>query len=382
MPNWDGIRRRFPPALNWAYLNTAAGGPVCAYAADAARQYYIEAQAAGDTRWDDWVARMEATRKAAAGFVNATPDEIAFVANTSLGLNLAIQMLSPGEVVLLRDDFPSVTLPWLNRGFPVRFVEAEDDGVVPVERIAEAIGPDTRYVAVGYVQFRSGFRHDLERLGALCAERGVSLIVDATQAAGVFNLDVQSQHIAVLAFSGYKWLLAGYGISALYVSKKILESRPLPAVGWRSAEAPYDLISDRLVLTRHASGLELGHPLFAGIFSLSGSLRLAREIGLPAIEARAHELTEHLHGALDARGICILSPRAEEHRSAITMVEVDDPPAVAAKLKERRVLVSARGRGLRVSPHFYNNREDIERFVTALDEIRVQPRRGSSSAVS
>lgn len=377
MPNWDEIRQRFPPALNWTYLNTAAGGPVCQYAADAARQYYVEAQAAGDTRWDDWLARMEATRTAAARFVNARPEEIAFVANTSLGLNLAIQMLPPGEVVLLRDDFPSVTLPWINRGFPVRFVEAEADGVVPVERIAEAIGPDTRYVAVGYVQFRSGFRHDLERLGALCAERGLSLIVDATQAAGVFKLDVQSQHIAVLAFSGYKWLLAGYGISALYVSRKILESRPLPAVGWRSAEVPYDLISDRLILTRHASGLELGHPLFAGIFALGGSLRLLQEIGPPAIEARAHELTEILHGALDAHGIPVFSPRGKEHRSAITMVEVSDAPAVAAKLKERRVLVSARGRGLRVSPHFYNNREDVERFVTALDDIRAQRRGGS-----
>jgi selenocysteine lyase/cysteine desulfurase len=366
VPNWNEIRKQFPPVQRWTYLNTAAGGPMNSSAAEAAKRYYDESYTNGDTSWNDWLARMDQSREVAAAFINAKPDEVAFVANTSVALNLAIQMLERGEVVLVRDDFPSITLPWLLHGFPVRFIDGEPDGVVPLDRVADAIGPSTRYVAVGSVQFRTGFRHDLNKLGALCRDRGVLLIVDASQGAGVFPLDVQEQGIAVLAFSVYKWLMAGYGLSPLYVNQEILASRPLSAVGWRSAERPFDLVSDRLELSKRASALELGQPLFPAMFSLAGSLRLLNEIGLAAIEARDLELTAHLHAGLDARGIPILSPRSPEHRSAITMVQVSDPPAVVAKLKRKDVFVSARGKGVRVSPHFYNNREDIERFVSLL----------------
>jgi selenocysteine lyase/cysteine desulfurase len=369
LPNWDAIRKQFPAVERCTYLNTAAGGPMSAYAAQAAKQYYDESYTRGDVCWNDWLARMDESRSAVARFVNASPDEVALVANTSVALNLAIRMLEPGEVVLVRDDFPSITLPWLLNGFPVRFVDSDPDGVVSLDRIAAAIGPQTRYVAVGSVQFRTGFRHNIPKLGALCRDRGVALVVDASQGAGVFPLDVRAQGISVLAFSVYKWLMAGYGLAPLYVSKAILESRPLSAVGWRSAQRPFELVSDRLELAQQASALELGQPLFPAMFGLAGSLRLIEEIGLAAIETRDLELTARLHAGLESRRVPTLSPRAAEHQSAITMVQVPDPPGVVSNLKEKGIFVSARGKGVRVSPHFYNNEEDIDRLVDVLGQF-------------
>src|SRR5262245_57241474 len=105
------------------------------YAAAAAGRYYQEAYTQGDVCWDEWRARMDESRTAVARFINATPDELALVANTSVALNLAVQMLEPGEVVLIRDDFPSITLPWLHHRFPVRFVQGDAEGVVSLDRI-------------------------------------------------------------------------------------------------------------------------------------------------------------------------------------------------------------------------------------------------------
>jgi selenocysteine lyase/cysteine desulfurase len=180
---------------------------------------------------------------------------------------------------------------------------------------------------------------------------------------------VSQPGIDALVFSGYKWIGAGYGIAPLYVRKETLEARGLPAVGWRSTKKPYDLTNDRLDLTGEARGFELGHPPFPGIFALNGALQLIDEISIGRIEARVHELTQHLHARMDEAKIPIRSPRAQKHRSGITMVGVDDPAAVAQELKERNVFTSARGESLRVSLHFYNNHDDIDRFASALADI-------------
>lgn len=367
--NWPEIRSRFPAIERCIYLNTAAGAPMSKYAADDARSYLDEMYSVGDRSWDEWLRRVEQIRAEVARFIGGSPEGVALLPNTSLGVNFAVAMLPPGEVLLLAEDFPSLTLPWLLQKFPPRFIQPDADGVVPLDRIEEAIGPETRYLAVSQVQFRTGFRIDLTALAQLGHRRGLRLVVDATQAMGVFPVDVDRDGIDVLVFSGYKWMTAGYGIAPLYLARPIREGHDLAAVGWRSARVPYDLVADRLDLSRNASALELGHPSFPGIFALGGALRMLREVGAQAIESRVHELTEYLHRRLDEAGVPIRSPRQREHRSGITMVGVADPPLVARRLKDRDVFVSARGKGLRVSTHFYNNHEDVDRMVTELSAI-------------
>ena len=367
--NWAEIRSRFPAIERCTYLNTAAGAPMSKYATDDARVYLDDMYAVGDLNWEDWLRRVEEVRGDTARFIGATPDEVALLSNTSMGMNLAARMLPPGEVLLVADDFPSLTLPFLQQKFLARFVAPEPDGVIPLSRIEAAIGPETRYLAVSFVQFRTGFKANLTALGELCRSRGLRLVVDSTQGTGAFPLDVARDGIDVLVFSGYKWMTAGYGIAPLFIKRDILETRDLAAVGWRSARVPYDLVEDRLDLSRRAAALEAGHPSFPGIFALGGSLRLLRELGSREIESRVTLLTDYLHQCLDQAGVPIRSPRAKEHRSAITMVAVADPPLVARRLKERNVFVSARGKGLRVSTHFYNNHEDVDRFVAELQPI-------------
>ena len=364
--DWEAVRKRFPAVERYTYLNTASGGVMSAYAADAARRYYDEANTQADVLWDAWLERAEQVRAQTARFLNAEPDEIAFLPNASLGLNLAAHLLDgEGGVLTTEDEFPSDTLPWLQRGYRVRFLPTGSDGSIAPATIAEAVEPSTRHLITSFVQYRTGFRHDLAALGRLCRARGLTFLVDATQGVAAFPLDVRRQHIDVLVFSGYKWATAGYGIAVLYIRKDLLASRVLPMVGWRSARAPYALVNDHLDLATHTTTLELGHPLFPGIFALGGALRLFEEIGSEQMEARVLALTAYLHQRLDEHDVAILSTRDPAHCSGITMLGVEEPQCVVDAFKAQGIFVAARGQGIRVSLHFYNNHDDVDRFVEA-----------------
>ena len=368
--DWEAIRKLFPAVDRYTYLNTASGGVMSAYAAEAARRYYDEAHTQADVLWDSWLDRAERVRQQTARFLNAEPDEIAFLPNASLGLNLAAHLFDgDGGVLTTEDEFPSDTLPWLQHGYDVRFIPTAADGSVSIETIAEAIEPESRYLVTSAVQYRTGFRIDLAALGRLCRSRDLVFVVDATQGIGVFPLDVLQQQIDVLVFSGYKWATAGYGIAVLYIRKNHLEGRALPMAGWRSTREPYVLRNDHLDLAAQTTALELGHPLFPGIFALGGALRLFDEIGRDRIGARVQTLTVYLHQRLDAHNITVLSTRDPTCQSGITMLGVEEPRRIADALKAQNIFVAARGHGIRVSLHCYNNYADIDRFIEALAGI-------------
>ena len=198
MTDWDEIRTHFPALQGRVDLNTAGGGPMCREAVERVRQYFDEFYREGDSNWNAWLERVEHTRQELAGFLGVSSDAIAFLANASQGLNLVADLLAgDGRVVALSDDFPSVTLPWLGRGRDVEFVESPD-------QLDDALSTSPAVLAVSLVQYKTGFRLDLERVSALCRERGTALVLDATQAFGVIAIDLAHSPVDALVFSGYK----------------------------------------------------------------------------------------------------------------------------------------------------------------------------------
>lgn len=365
--DWRQIRALFPAVEDHVYLNTASGGAMSRYAVEEANRYYGEIHAFADAPWDDWIARAEAVRGRAAHFINAAPDEIAFLPNASLGLNHAARLLADtGEVLAPADDFPSVTLPWLHLGIPVHFIPSDQRGAVSTDRIASMLHPGMKVLTTSFVQFQTGFKQDLQALGALCRTNGLAFIVDATQGLGAAAIDVQRDNIDVMVCSGYKWLTAGYGIALLYIRKEILEGRAMPAVGWRSARNPYQLQNDRLDLASDAVAFELGHPPFPGIFTLGGALRVFEAAGMERIEERIQDLNDHLYRRLDDIGFSGFIHRERMERAGITMLDAGALGEIAADLKEQNIFVAARGGRIRVALHFYNTTADIDRFVAAL----------------
>ena len=138
--DWPGVRRDFPATAELAYLNSAATGPVLRQAAEAAGEFYRDAQAAGDARWFDWLRRREEARSAVARLVNAEPDEIGFTTNTSQGMNLIADALEGrGEVVSCELEFPVSTIPWMHRGVNVHLLKPRD-GKFDADDVLSAAG--------------------------------------------------------------------------------------------------------------------------------------------------------------------------------------------------------------------------------------------------
>lgn len=366
MTNWDDVRRQFPVTEHAAYLNSAAAGPLSLRAAAAATDYYEQMLSGGDIFWDDWLARRESVRRRIAEFINAEPDEIALTTNTSSGMNVIIDALEGrGEVLSCELEFPTTTLPWMNRRIPVHLLKAVG-GELRFDDLRQAMSERTGIIALSHVQYSNGFRINLEQLGEIKAHH--ALVINAAQSAGVFEIDVKRMKIDALCATGHKWMLSGYGSGFLYLSRELMARSKPRAIGWLSVEDPYSDRNNEIHLRHDAAArAELGCPHFAGMFALGASVDFMLEIGIRNIQERALALNQFLTDRLLQSGWQVLSPLADENtRSAETLVAADDPAGLVAKLAAQQIIVTQKPQGFRVATHLFNNEADVERLIAVL----------------
>ncbi len=368
--DWEFLRRDFPVTERIAYLNSAAGGPIARPVTEQAARFYHEMMEEGDARWDEWLARRESIRKRVADFIHAEPEEIGFTINTSSGMNLIVDALvERGEVISCDLEFPVSTIPWMHRGAQVHLVKATD-GVLRPEDIEGAMTERTGVISISHVQYSNGFRADLEELGRRKGRH--ALVVNASQSAGAFRIDVRRMRIDALCATGHKWLLAGYGSGFVYLSRELLEQTRARSIGWLSVENSFGMDNRSYVLRPGAAARsEQGCPHFAGIFALGTSLEYMYEIGPQQIEERVLALNRHLTMRLEESGWKVLSPLQDENmRSGGTLVLAERPKRTVAHLARRGVAVTEKPQGIRVATHFFNNEADVERLISALGEVR------------
>jgi cysteine desulfurase/selenocysteine lyase len=366
MINWADVRAKFPVTSRSVYLNTAAAGPLAESTAKAGAFYYEQMMNDGDVHWDEWLARREEVRAQIAAFINAEPDEIGFTTNTSSGMNLIVDALEKhGEVISCDLEFPVTTIPWMHRRIPVHFVKSIA-GVVRPEDVRSAMNTRTGIISMSYVQFSNGFRSDLEELASIKGNH--ALVVNASQAAGVFEIDVKRMRIDALCTTGHKWMLSGYGSGFVYISREIQSATRQRTIGWLSVQDPYGTRNDEVHLRHDVSArAEIGCPHFAGVFALGASVELMRSIGMANIQTRALDLNRRLTSRLDEIGWRVLSPLDDEKfRSAETLVAATDPTQVVNHLAEQKILVTEKPQGFRVATDFFNDEEDVERLVAGL----------------
>ncbi len=367
MINWAEVRAKFPATSRSVYLNTAAAGPLAEETARAGASYYEQMMNDGDVHWDAWLARREEVRAQVAAFINAEPDEIGFTTNTSSGMNLIVDALEKhGEVISCDLEFPVTTIPWMHRRIPVHFVKSAG-GVVRLEDARAAMNTRTGVISMSYVQFSNGFRTNIEGLSSLKGNH--ALVINASQAAGAFEVDVKRMKIDALCTTGHKWMLSGYGSGFVYISRELQAAARQRTIGWLSVQDPYGTRNDEVHLRHDVSArAELGCPHFAGVFALGASIGLMQSIGIRNIEARALELNRLLTAKLDEIGWKVLSPLDDEmFRSAETLVAAESPAQVVNDLAARKILVTEKPQGFRVATDFFNNEDDVERLVKTLD---------------
>ena len=374
------FRRQMPVCRRWAYFDHAAVAPLPQPTREIIQRWADEACQEGDTRWPQWSAAVEDTRRRAAALIGASPDEIAFVANTTSAITIVAETFPWREgdnVVLPAQEFPSNVYPWMNlagRGVEVRRVPIDRQRSW-TEQLAGACDERTRLLAISWVGYADGWRVDLDELVSFAEARHVRVLLDAIQGLGVFPIDVSHYPIDYLAADGHKWLLGPEGAGILFIRcERLAELRPI-GVGWHSVVHAHDYSRIEWNLRFDAARYEGGSANTVGLLALGASLELLTSFGLSSrqspLAGHVLEVTDELARRIRHAGGQPLGPWPERHRSGILAFELPGVPEKMARrmFLDQGVVLSCRNGRLRLSPHAYCDQEDVQRFVEALDHV-------------
>ena len=358
------------------YLNAASTGPLperCVRAQDA---FTRKRAAPHRLSQEEQFGVLSDSRERIATLIGADVAEIALAVNTSAGLNLAAWTfpLGPGDVVVIPDlEFPANVYPWMAaaeaRGFALERVPARDGLLDEAALLAALDTPGVRVLAVSWVGFATGAVADLDVLGRACRARGIRFVVDAIQGLGPLTLDVSRTPIDLLACGGQKWLLAPWGTGFTYVRRALVhELRPQP-VSWMGVQGSDDfsrLLAYDMTWRDDARRFEQITLPFQDFAGMAASLALGHELRPAAIGEQIRGRAAELLDGAAARGIPLVTPRARH--AGIASLRPADARAASARLDEARVAHSVREGTIRLAPHGYTTREEIQVALDALGD--------------
>jgi cysteine desulfurase/selenocysteine lyase len=374
---FDEMRAQFPSAATSIHLNHAGTSPIARPVATATQAVLDELMS--NDSFSGYRNHMKRETELRTGFgrmLNVAPKQLAFVRNTSHGLTVAAQAIPfqlGDTVVVAGNEYPANVYPWMaqaHRGVKVQLVAPREDGCVAEEDlIAAAEANQTRVLTVSWVQWGTGQRMDLARLGSFCRERGILFVVDAVQGLGALRLDLGNLPVDIAAAGCHKWLLAPGGLGVLYLREGLLPDLLPTNAGWNTVVNPIEW--ERLhfnELKPNADRYEEGTPSLLATAALGASIALLETVGVDAIEKRVLELAAYTRKLLTERGCCILSPEASAQQTGIiafrhsTLSNETVLEAVAAQ----KVIAAVRCGNVRFAPHAYINETDIEKAVAAI----------------
>jgi cysteine desulfurase / selenocysteine lyase len=275
--------------------------------------------------------------------------------------------------------FPSGTYPMMaledKSGVDVRWARNRE-GLIKAEDYGSIIDRKTKLVIVSLVSWVNGLRAEVEEITKIAHEKGALCMVDSTHGTGYVDIDVHAWKIDFLATSNYKWLLSTHGSSEFYCEKSHLEEFEPPHLGWHSTpEGAQGLGAETLQISKTSKRFEPGNPDYLSINALSQSLRFMSRFGREQITRRSLKLSAMVNEGLRSLGMKVLTPSDATHLSAITFASAEGLPGegLANRLKKRRILVTPRSyhgqSGIRVSPYFYNDERDVEKFLDATKHV-------------
>jgi selenocysteine lyase/cysteine desulfurase len=329
----------------------------------------------GSSHYMNWVETKDRARALVAQMLNVRTEQIAFTRNTSDGFAAianGITWEKGGNIVSFAREFPANFYPWRRVrdkfGVDVRLAP-ERDGRIDLDELLAMIDHGTKVVTISSVQFGSGFRADLERIGRAARAVDALFCVDIIQGLGAHGYDLPAQFVDAASGASHKWLCAPEGCGILYLSDRALERVEPTLTGWISVETPWDFEDREQPFKPNALAWESGTGASSLFYGLEQSLKLLTETGLEKIEKYLEDLSVGLCDSLAGKNYDIISSRKPGEKSAIVCIKNRDgvdSNDVFKKLESENVIVSARGDRVRIATHFYNDQSDIERLIAAL----------------
>jgi kynureninase len=372
-------RDEFPVLARKAYLISASLGPVSGQA-KRYLQEYIDAWAekgAPDHVWpEDIFPRMGSLKRTFGSLVGADPDELAITVNVSLALSTVmscIDFTKRPKIVLSELDFPTdghVALAQRSRGAEVVFLPSPDGLTIPLESYLDAIDERTALVIVNRVLYRTSSLVDATAICGRARGVGAWSFVDDFHGAGIIPVDVHDMGCDFYATGVLKWLCGGPGLTFLYARRELLSDLEPTVTGWFATRDPFSFDLQHLDLHPSARRLEHGTPAAPAAFIAQGGLDIITEVGPGRVWERQQDLIDYLVAGADEAGLPVRSPRDRTARGGLVNVGVGtDAEKICHALLERDVCTDFRGDGLRVSPHFFNTEDEIDRLFEGLRDV-------------
>ena len=354
---------------NIIYLNHAGVSPWPCTTATAVCEFARENVRQGSRDYARWVETETQLREQLRQLINAeSADEIALLKNTSEALSVVAWGLpwQAGDKVVISDqEFPSNRIVWQSLeslGVTTHEVNLWQANT-PEDALIDALDADTRILSVSAVQYGSGLRLNLPRLGTACRERGVLFCIDAIQAIGALCFDVQAARADFVMADGHKWMLGPEGLALFYCRGDAMDRLTLRQYGWHMLEDYQDFDSHTRTVARSARRFECGSPNMTGIHALHASLGLLLDKGMPAIEQAILENSRFMLDWLQVHedAFDIITPRAPDRHAGIVTFRPRGETAGSLfnLLRAAGVACAVRGGGVRFSPHYYTPRKQL-----------------------
>ncbi len=365
------MHAEFPLEPHLVYLNHAAVAPWPKRTAQAVAHFAEENCTKGAQQYPIWMQHEAALREQLRLFLNApSSEDIALLKNTSEALSVVAYGLDwqPGDnIVSTSQEFPSNRIVWeslASQGVDLHL--ADISGAEPEASILSQVNEKTRLISVSAVQYGTGLRLDLEKIGDFCHAHNILFCVDAIQQLGALKLDVQNIHADFLMADGHKWMLGPEGLAVFYCAAQHRDQLQLKQFGWRMVEDYLNFERQDWKIADSARRFECGSPNMLGIHALSASVSLLLEIGMDTVEQQLLNNIAYLVEQLQqVENIEILSSTEQNRISGIVTFRLrhTDNDVLFKHLQHSQVICAQRGGGIRFSPHFYTSKADLDKAV-------------------
>jgi len=354
------------------YFNHASTGPITTKVKERIELFLKERS---EEKIDDYYAFKDVadeTKEMIGEMMDCSGERIAFLDNTTNGIIWLAQGIDwkPGDRIILNDvEFPANVYPFLQlreKGVEVDFIRSTN-GIVTAEEIISAIQPRTKLISISFVQFLSGYRIDLEKIGKVCKEKGIIFSVDAIQGLGAIRLDVEKFNIDFLANGTQKWLLGLQGLAFIYVRKELQDKMKSAPIGWLAVKDAWNLLDFDLTTKETGERFQPGTLNNLGIYAFNSSMKLFNEFGFDEIEKQILSNSKYFIDKLAKIGYdspLLLLP--EKNLSGIVSFKSENAQKIFDILSQKKIVCSLREGYIRFAPHFYNTKQDIDFVVDAL----------------
>lgn len=377
----DFLENEFELDPQLLYFNHAAVAPWPRRTKEAVISFAIENSRLGASRYPDWQAAEIRLRRQFKELLNApAADDIALVKNTSEAISLVAYGLTwrtGDNVVTSNEEFPSNRIPWQSlRAHGVELRQADlKSAATPEEALFQLVDRHTRLITISSVQYASGRRMDLDRIGQFCRDHHLLFCVDAIQSLGALSADVQRWQADFVMADGHKWLLGPEGLGVFFSTANARDRLQLTQYGWHMVENAGDYDCPEWQIASSARRFECGSPNMLGIHALSASLSLLLEVGIENIQTRVLENSGYLIDAIEADSdLILLSPSDPRQRSGIVTFKARHGANLALFdfLRKYHVICAQRGGGIRFSPHFYNHQAQLQQGLATVRQFLQQ----------